>query len=148
MSLSRFLMLMSVAVGILPSLAAAEGRRKPSDDELHAAYCLSFLDATGPTADQLPDPSAQDAFTKNLLAQRQGVLDRLNGYLQPKLAEIDPMALQGATKQAASDVSAMRAPNPDVQACAGDAACLRDKVLNNPVVVRASGCATLAWLPK
>lgn len=147
MFLRRFLVLVSVVVGVLPSLAAAEGRRKPSDDELHAAYCLSFLEATGPTADQLRDPSAQDAFTKNLLAQRQGILDRLNGYLQPKLAELDPIALQGATKQAAGDVAAMRAPNPDVQACAGNAQCLQDKVLKNPIVQRASGCASLAWLP-
>jgi hypothetical protein len=128
---------LAIALALIPGLALADGVHKVTADELHAAYCLGYLDASGPTSDQLRDPSAADALTQGILAQHKALRDRLTTYLESQKAPVGSPALQAESQHGVKDVAVLRGPSSVPP----------DKVMSDPTVQRVLSCVTLSWLP-
>jgi hypothetical protein len=113
------------AAVVLTFLATAASSQEavPTENDLHAAYCISGLKQDISVAHQTlnmfenaptpPPPEAKDwatraaEITRARLAVYQANLNRLQLYLTPKLTSLDPLAIAGATHRAEADWQAM-----------------------------------------
>jgi hypothetical protein len=130
------------ALSVFTGAATAQAPAPPSDAELRSVYCVEVLrteitlqqhmisassEAAGMAQPQLRaqwiDTSAE---LLKRLAKLEGALYRLQVYLLPRIAAIDPLALAAAIRRA----------NADVEESAG----------NDAQLTRVSACENPAWL--
>lgn len=90
-----------VTVAWLATCTAASAQAPPTDIDLKAAYCIEAnrqLLAHQSGADTTPAAMAE------IIREASDHLDRLQGYLLPRLPNLDALPLLAAGKQAESDV--------------------------------------------
>ena len=116
---------MAWGVVLATSLAAFPGGataqlRAPSDEEVHAIYCVEVLKAeirlqqhlisAASEAAAIAEPQSRPEWTDTSaellqqLAKLEGVLRRLQFYMLPRIPTIDPLALASVIRQANADL--------------------------------------------
>jgi len=157
------------------SHAAAWAARVPTAVEFRAAYCVRIMQwsVRERSSDQrmlqeelqarrggsLPERNAglSDETLQKMLkqtqkeaAKEQAVLRKLQSYLQPRLAGLEPESLSAAKQRAAADIQEVAdlnstcgfkcAHGPDFEAC------LAEKCDAKQLLQRFSGCRDPTWL--
>ena len=149
----------------------ASAQQAPSENELRSMYCVevvraeiglqhSMISASDEAANTATTPALRQQWidtTAELLqglAKLEGVLNRLQSYMLPRMHSLDSYALATAIRQADTDVeesraiadhcavecNAQHAMDQQLQAC--NASCS-----DNVLLTRVSACLHPSWLP-
>ncbi len=161
---------------LLASSSAAFGQqRAPTDLELHAAYCIPLMQkavqtfataretlkqqagaaAPGANPESATALRAALAEAERSLAERQAALDRLQRYLTPRIASLDPAALQAAMHGGEGDAryiaqqAAQCMDRKNERNClqAADAASCVKQCVGLELSARLEQCRQPSWLP-
>ncbi len=148
----------AVTVGIvvlLAATAASAQEAQPTDNELRTAYCIPIVNQTITVLQQaLAKANASEMqIVREGLEQQQANLDRMQLYLLPKMAKLDPLPLAGAASRAQADMLAMQAV---VHQCTGKCtsvpakeaeSCTQACTDNPALLARVRQCNDPSWLP-
>lgn len=85
----------------LATSTAASAQAPPTDIDLKAAYCI---EANKQLLAHQSGADAKPAATAEIVRDASDHLDRLQGYLLPRLPNLDALPLLAASKQVESDV--------------------------------------------
>jgi hypothetical protein len=93
---------LGVASTLVLQCASVMAQELPTDTDLKAAYCLGVWNwlLRGP-----PDPQDQPSDqTKRFLQMGHDQVERLRGYLLPRISHLDPLPLATASRQGNQDI--------------------------------------------
>jgi len=160
---------------LLATTASAQLRfQTPTDNELHSSYCQAVLkaqidwiqpelakaDAYANTEQKAPSSPERQPFTPKqrtemheLLAKLQSAQDRINAYLIPRLASLEPTAMLAALRRAEMDwreFQAMRdrcGKKCNAIAAADQIGACWTSCADQALIARIEACAEPNWLP-
>lgn len=172
----RFLLLLLM---ILPPFAA-RAQQMPTDTELHAAACIPMMQwgvsvASRGLAEAEQGIAATRALPSNqqvgldflewerrtaadMLEKSDSALKRLQAYLIPRLASLDPLAVLTANSRGAADVQELQGITSACTVCSQAAntknpakpdysSCRANECEHKPVQDRLLSCGNPTWLP-
>ena len=109
---------------------SAQTRGQNVSDVNHAAYCLAYIELSGPTAAQLADPSVRDPSIQAIISQHQAIIDRLANYVKANSDKSDKNSLRAQRELASNDFTTMAASRSVTP----------NDLANNPSVQRVLSC--------
>lgn len=124
-----------ILIGLFACIQSrAQAQRLPTDNELRASYCITYLQGAIRSAQPLtqsPD-QAQAARATEAIASAQRDLRKFQQYLLPRFPYLDVAALATASASASDDLTRLPNMTPD------ETQALTKKV---------TSCRDLSWLP-
>lgn len=167
-----FLLVTELLVAAVLCGGPATAERPPTKVELRAAYCIPllqvevaffadvvpglerWLQAEGQRLEgqQLQEQRAKIEQTKQIAREREAALHRLQLYLWPRVAELEPPGVLAATNRAQADLRTIGEGISRCESqCSSPAAsfdCLsRCVMVDAELQARLDGCHNPSWLP-
>jgi len=143
-------------------VSSAQQPSLPNDGELRSAYCIPILrwEIAGVSKmvaslanSQTPEAQHAYADSRTKLEKFQSALNRLQSYLAPRAAYLDPVSLALAQHRGEADLHRLE----DIAQCTTDCEAKKDNkadvvacseaCIDRSLVDRMKACAEPSWLP-
>jgi hypothetical protein len=121
-------------VVLIAGTARAQEQRLPTDNELRASYCITYLQGAIRSGQQYTQSSdqARAAEAVTAIAAVQRDLRKLQQYLVPRIPYLDVPALATASASASDDLTRLPNMTPDE---------------TQALTKKLASCRDLSWLP-
>jgi hypothetical protein len=147
----RFRTVAALAICLLAGKLSAQQLQAPTNADLLSAYCLSVLDEKTKALEASKLPEHMSPMFQRAIQRNEASMQRIRGFLVPRLAYLDVLGLVTAKQQGSMDVNALKEsirscmtsckPGPDQLTCFN--ACDGDKEIGR----RVGQCESAAFLP-